>query len=166
MPASIFLPLAPVRAIAQWGGTASVSATTDEEILATVLVPAGSLGATGRLQVDSTWVMTGSTNAKTLRVRVGVVGSGLNGDAIQAPAIATTATLAGRQCFGFQNLTATSQVTTNGQGPSGGFGNSTSSVSDLTLDTTAIVEVNITGQKATGSETLSLRAYAVTVALV
>src|SRR5687767_4986995 len=54
--------------------------TTDETVVATVVIPGGLMGTNGRLRVTSLWTWPNSANSKTVRVRF----SGLSGTQVNA----------------------------------------------------------------------------------
>ena len=135
-PIKIFSLSAPVVL------TGSTSGVT----LATITIPAGLIGANGKLKIYPLWSTTNNANVKTLR-----------------------ATFSGSTC-----TTMTSQSVPNNSGlviirntnsesaqkcSSGlvaGIGSSLGSIASITIDTTAATNVTITGQLAVGTDTLTL----------
>jgi len=126
--------------------------TTAETTYATITVPANAMGANGSLLIWELWSYTNSANSKTMRVRF----SGGSGT-IFASAAASASVLM-NVLAKIQNRGATnSQVGTPATiGTAAGTAAVTSSV-----DTTASATVVLTGQKATGTETLELESYLV-----
>jgi len=140
---------------------ASAPADATEDILATVNVPAGVMGASGWLRLTSLWSFTGSTNSKTMRARLG----GIGGTAYLSAATTTAGhvSLYDRRIIANRALT-NSQVglqTTllTGQTVVDGFSTAASLTS--AIDTTALTTLVFTGQKATSGETLTLDSYLV-----
>jgi hypothetical protein len=129
---------------------------TNETILATIAVPANALGKNGRLTIDGYGSVTNSANNKTFRVRWGASGSGLSGAQMSLVALTTVATA--RLKGDIENVNAT-----NAQKSYANLNAFTSSAPVQTgaIDTTAATEINITGQLALGSETITLEAYQV-----
>lgn len=166
MANSVFLPLAPARVLAQAGGTWSVSATTAEEIIATILVPAGALGSAGRIVIDTTFEFTASTNQKKVRLRAGAVGDGLSGTAFQEFSTVSGTAVVAHFAGGMQAITASSQVGLQNENTVNWYSVSTVAPAALTLDSSAVIEIVITGEKASAGETLSMRAYQVLLTVV
>lgn len=131
--------------------------TTSEEVLATIAVPANSLGANGFLVIDVTWVTTNSANNKIHRVRFGAAGAGTGGTSYSG--LTVTAVVGNRQLAMISNRNATnSQI--GGPG-STAYGSTTSAMPSSSVDTTAAAEIAITSQKATGTETNAIERYVV-----
>jgi hypothetical protein len=134
---------------------ASHTGDTNETTLATITVPAGAMGANGVLRVSATWNYTSSANNKTFRARLG----GLAGDAFHQ-STQTTSTRWVAQ-FVFQN--SNNQAVQKGgilQG-TGGFGSSSSTVSDGDIDTSSAQDIVLTAQLANTGETITLQQYTV-----
>lgn len=137
--------------IAQSAVAVTTPADTNENTLATITIPGGVIGANGRLVVEAYFNVTASTNSKTWRVRLG--GTSLhNGVTTSATAVSvgTLAPIANRN-------SESSQV---GVGYTGN-GVSSAALPTGTVDTTADQTLTITGQKATGAETMTLAQYTV-----
>jgi hypothetical protein len=133
---------------------------TSEEVLATIAVPAGAIGANGFLAVETTWSLTNNANAKTPRVRFGASGAGTGGTAFWAPAYASG--LNGHGRCKIQNRNATnSQVAHNAPGAVTSYGLGSVAIVTAAIDTTAATEICITSQKATGTDTMTLESYTV-----
>ena len=151
----------PIAVIASTGSTASVSATTNEEALATIDIPGGLLRANDAIRVTTYWLITSSVNNKTLRMYVADDGVGLSGTA-GASHVLTTSNTAKLEML-VQNINSTSlqrlfsDVTRGGTTTGSEVTNATSS----TIDTTEDWEVVISGQKASSGETLTLLTYKV-----
>lgn len=133
----------------------SCPADTTEDILATYNVPAGLLGSNGSLRVTTTWTHTNSANNKQLRIRF----NGPPGGSAYLNQTDTTSDIYQNQTI-ISNRTTGTQVGFNGAAGAyvgavaGGAAQTTSSI-----DTTVLVPLNITGQKASAGETLTLERY-------
>ena len=132
------------------------TAVTTEEVLATISIPAGLLGANGRLRFKTDGSLTSSANNKTLRVRLG----GLAGTVISAFTYTTTS---GWQMEGHvQNRNSASSQWANSWGQ-----RATDTVmavfpsATAAINTSAAVDLVITSQKATAGETFTLESYSV-----
>lgn len=128
---------------------------TNENALATVTIPASLLALNNTLEILCGWTFTGSGNAKTLRVRFG----GISGTQY----LAVTSTFGGTGT-NYATWSYVSNVNAansqKGWWANTGFTVGTNSAPVTSaVDTTAATTLVITGQKATGSETLSLEQY-------
>lgn len=124
---------------------------TGETTLATITVPAGALGANGRVVIEVDFTHTNSANAKTLRVKWGSSTS-------YSPAPTTTAGTSAQIIIANRNVTNSQRVLTKqlNSANSTAYGSGTP-----TQDTTASVDITITGQLALGTETITLESYQV-----
>jgi hypothetical protein len=127
---------------------------TSEQTFVTVTIPANALGANGQVRVWTTWNHTNSANDKTLRVKFG----GTNFHGVVSTTTVTTASLAQ-----IQNRNATNSQTAGTSITGGGLGSGATNPVTAAIDTTAAVTLLITGQKETGTETLTLERYLVEV---
>ena len=139
----------------------SVSATTAEEALKQVLVPAYLAGPNGIVRVTTTWTTSGNTNTKRMRIRFGA--SGLTGDVHMS----IDHTLANQTSA--QYLTSICNVnnlaTQKGGSDSGhaGYGiTANASITAGTQNTGIDRYITISGTKVTSSgDTLTLNRYLV-----
>ena len=137
--------------------SATAPADTNENVLATVNVGAGVVGAGGMLVVKALWEFTSSANDKTLICRYsGAAGTAFLNQLVTSitNGIMETTTYIGNQ-------TASSQrgysVFVSGSGTS-----SVPSVSTTaTVDTSAATSIVLAGTKELGTETIILRGYTV-----
>ena len=143
--------------LAQSAVAVSGTATTAEEAYATITVPAGAMGASGRLLVDTLWTMTSSGNNKTLRTRF----STITGTAFSAVVLTTTATI--RDLRVIANRNSQSSQVAMADTLDGGVGTSSAAVVTGAVVTSAATTLVISGQKASAGETLTLEAYSVLV---
>jgi hypothetical protein len=129
---------------------------TSETVFASVAVAAGALGSNGSLRVTSHWACTSNANAKTIRHRW----SGIAGQAfMSANATATTGCVAATHIG--QNNTTFGQVASSQVVMNAGYVTASSQGSTAAADTAAATELVITGQKGTGTDTLTLQSYVV-----
>ncbi len=143
------------KVLAQSSVAVSCPADTTEDVLATITVPANSMGPNGRIRVTTIWTTTNSANNKTCRTRFG----GASGTQYQTSVITTSAVLVDIRELGNRNA-ANSQVGST-VFTTGGLGTSGTGVTTSAVDTTADTTVVITGQKATAGEVLILESYCV-----
>jgi hypothetical protein len=144
------------QVLAKSAVAASCPADTTEDILATIPIPAGAMGANGFIRVSTRWSMTNNANVKTLFVRF----SGAAGTAYLNTAISSVG-----EAFYLVDIanrnSASSQVggTFGVAGASAVKGSATAVTSaENTALATSIV---ISGQKATAGDTLTLESYLV-----
>jgi hypothetical protein len=144
--------------LASSGTAVSGAADTNENVLATITIPGGSMGANGQLWVYTLWSYTNSANTKTLRVRLG----GAAGT--QVLAIGQSASTHFADFRIIQNVNAqNSQIFFDrGSIPHPG---ATSAGANITaaIDTSATTTLVLSGQKASAGETLTLSSYSVMV---
>lgn len=141
-----------IRVLGMSAVAASVSSGTAEVTLATISVPANALGANGRLRITTTWSYTNSANNKTMRVKFG---------ATTFVSVVTTTTAALRHQIDISNVNATNSQKGFVTGLATAFGESSSALQTGANDTTAALDILITGQPATGGETITLESYLV-----
>lgn len=137
--------------ISQSAVAISVPADTSENTLVSITIPGGTIGANGRLVVETSFTITASTNSKTWRVRLG--GTTLH-SGVTASATAVTfdsiARIANRNSESSQ---IGSTFTGNGA--------VSTSLPTGTVDTSVDQTLIITGQKASGGETMTLAQYSI-----
>lgn len=121
---------------------------TAETALATISVPAGTMGANGLLRITAYWSYTNNGNNKTFRARLG----GLAGT--QFYSLVTTTALNTRITLEIWNRnSAASQV-----GSQAGVALQTG-----TVNTALVQSLVLTGQLANGADTIQLEGYTVEV---
>lgn len=139
-------------------GGLSYTGGTNEVVLATITIPAGTLGALGRVSIESQWGATNNANNKISRIRF----SGLSGTEFFTLTANSYASFAIEKVI--QNITASSQVgNIAGNGTAGGYGVVTGVTTTATVDTSAETQLVFTAQLATGSDTINLHSYKVTL---
>ena len=157
------MPAASVTPVIQVGTVLGQSAVavphtgdTNEAILATIAVPANAIGKNGLLAVSGLYTTTNSANNKNLRLRFGASGSGTGGTSIALSVVTTVVTCWARTNVCNRNATNSQMAFGNWTGMT-----STATINASAIDTTAATEINITGQLALGSETITLESYQV-----
>lgn len=133
----------------------ALTGTAAETTLATITIPAGSIGANGKVLVTTLWSCIG-TNTKNARVRLG----GASGTVYSNPAITTQT--GGRMVTEISNKNSASSQIGNGASASGtGFGSFALVTSSV--DTSAATTIVITGQLTNTGETIALEGYSVQI---
>jgi len=139
-----------------YGADLTVTAASTSEVdLVTLDIPAGLMGLNGQLVVTHFWEATNNANVKTMRVKLGGTAFfanavGINSNAIFLPpqtVIWNRNSQSSQMSFAAANgntTVATGTAKTTG-----------------TVDTSAATTLVISGQKATGSDTLTLLGYRV-----
>ncbi|HRK63829.1 MAG TPA: DUF2793 domain-containing protein [Terricaulis sp.] len=143
------------RVIAASGISASHTGSTSETTLASIILPGGALGPHGALRISSQWSHTNSANNKTLRYRLG-------GSVLMAPVLTASASSVHQRSI--QNRGVTNAQVTHGSGFPNSFGGTTNAVVTTSVDTTVDQTLTITGQLATGGESVVLESYLIEVA--
>lgn len=136
----------------------AVTGTTNETTLATITIPANSMGPNGRLKVTTTWSYTNSANAKSLRVRL----NGIGGTAFLTGSVTTTDT-AKYETEIYNKGATNSQECFSAPSAQGGWGTSTAAIITGAIDTTADRDIVITGQLVNTGETITLKNYKVEI---
>lgn len=139
-------------AFAQDATAQSITGTLTETTLATITIPAGSLGPNGSFEIETLWTVTNSANTKTLRVKLGSTAF--------ANIAATTSASAQLHTRVANRNSAASQVGFPSANSSG-FGVSSAAVTTGAVDTSQDAIVTITGQLASAGETITLESYVV-----
>lgn len=134
---------------------ASCPVDTTEDVLASIPLIASVMGPNGILRLTTLWSFTNSANVKTMRARLG----GIGGTQFMNIPLTANDSLH-HQCLIRNRGALNSQVGAAAGGLSGssGFGAGAVVVPGA-IDTSAATTLVITGQKATGAETLTLEAY-------
>ena len=135
-PIKIFSLSAPV----------SLTGSTSVVTLATITIPAGLLGANGKLKIYPLWATTNNANVKTLRVVL--VGGTLT--TMTSQSVPNNSGL-----LIIRNINSES-VQKCSSGLVAGIGSSFGSIASPTVDTTAATIITITGQLAVGTDTMTL----------
>ncbi len=142
------------RVLAASAVAASVTGSTSKTALATINIPAGAMGANGRLRVTTHFAITASANTKTLSFE-------LAGTAFysRAEAGATVATYRDQREIANRN-SESSQVSWRATSI-GGFGGGTAATTTGAVNTASAQQLIIYGQLANAGETITLESYLV-----
>jgi hypothetical protein len=133
---------------------------TVENTLATISIPANSLGANGFLRIISLWSYTANTNTKTVRVKFG--GTTFS-SIVHAAGTATTSQFLTL----IQNRNATNSQVGAGSTTTGIQTSAVPAVVTSAIDTTAAVDLVFTAQCVTaGTDSIVLERYTVEVCYV
>jgi len=135
-PIKIFSLSAPV----------SLTNSTSVVTLATITIPAGLLGANGKLKIYPLWSTTNNANTKTLRLNIG----GAVCSTMTSQSVPNNSGL-----LIIRNINSES-VQRCSSGLIAGIGSSSGSIAFGTIDTTAATTITITGQLAVGGDTMTL----------
>lgn len=135
---------------------ASLTGSTSETALATITIPAGAMGLNGGVEVRSVWSMTNNANTKTPRVRFG----GAAGTQYAALAATTSSTVSDVRRIRNRNA-ANSQVGAFPAGGSVGLGANGNAVVTSSVDTSAAVDIVLSGQLGSAADTITLESYEV-----
>ena len=135
-PIKIFSLSAPV----------SLTGSTSVVTLATITIPAGLMGANGKLKIYPLWSTTNNANAKTLRLNIG----GALCSTMTSQNVPNNSGL-----VIIRNINSES-VQKCSSGLAAGIGSSTGSIASPTVDTTAATTITLTGQLAVGTDTMTL----------
>lgn len=136
-----------MRVLAASGTAVTAAAGTDEQTLATVIVPRDTLGPTGTMRITSLWTVTNGTNDKTVRVTFG-------GTEFREILVTEQDTI--NDSFLISNRDEASQVAPDKAG-------STGAAITGTVETRLDTVLAFTAQKETSGETITLERYKVEV---
>jgi hypothetical protein len=145
-----------MQVLARATAAASNDADTVEKVLATIVLPAGLLGISGGVQVQSTWSMTNSANSKTVRLRLG----GLAGTLFLSAGLTTSAVACDLRSIR-NRASASVQIGSYQAGAVGGTGSNSGTLPTGAINTAVAQDLVLTGQKASAGETLTLEDFAV-----
>lgn len=124
----------------------SLTGSTSVVTLATITIPAGLLGANGKLKIYPLWSTTNNANVKTLRANIG----GLLCTTMTSQSVPNNSGL-----VIIRNINSEA-VQKCSSGLVAGIGSSLGSIASPTVDTSAATTITITGQLAVGTDTLTL----------
>jgi len=123
-----------------------VTGTTAEVTLTTITIPAGLIGSKGKVKFYPLWTTTNNANQKTLRVKFG---GSTRYTGNSTGAVHNTGLLILRN-FNSESVQRMSS------GIIAGLGGTTSSMAQGTTDTTVSTTIEISGQLAVGTDTMTL----------
>lgn len=124
----------------------SVTGTTAETTLATIPIPAGLIGAKGKVILYPLFSATNNANNKTVRVKLG----GSSGYFLQ-----TSGYLQLSNIIVFRNFNSEA-VQKIASGTTTGLGNTTGAFTTLAIDTSVATTLEVTGQLTNTGDTLTL----------
>ena len=123
-----------------------LTGTTTATTLATITIPAGLLGANGKLKIYPLWAITNNANTKTLRLNI----SGILCSTIVSQSVPNNSGL-----LIIRNINSESAQKCS-SGLVAGIGSSAGSIASLAIDTTAATTITLTGQLAVGTDAMTL----------
>lgn len=142
-----------IQILAKSAVAASCPADTNENVLATVTVPANAMGPNGWVRITSLWAANNNANGKSIRVRWGGVG----GSALISLGLGSNASAYSQIVVANRNAT-NSQIANAANGVPGVFGNVNNAPA---VDTTQSFTIVFTGQKTVAGDTITLDGYLV-----
>lgn len=142
----------PEVILAQSAVAQTVTGATTETTLATIAIPAGSMGGNGQFEVITVWSYTNSANNKVLRVKLG---------ATQFTVGTMTTTASSQLYTRVANRNSAASQVAHAAGNAPGFASSSGAVTTGTIDTSTDQNITITGQLALGTESITLESFIV-----
>lgn len=130
----------------------SHTGNTNETTLATVVVPARTMGLNGRLRITALWSATNNANAKTTRIKFGAT-------TFNATSVASNSS--NQQQIEISNRNAANSQVCRNATIYGAWGGTTAAIVTGAIDTTADVNLVFSGQLGVGTDTISLESYLV-----
>ncbi len=144
-----------IYVLAQSAVQVSHTGNTSETIMAAVTVPAGALGANGRLRLTAHWSYPNNGNNKNLRMRFG----GIGGTLIHVTTATTTTNLRAQVEGANRNATNSQYWMPTSMG--GGFGTNSGSMVAGAIDTTVAQDVCFITTLGNAGDTVILESYMV-----
>jgi hypothetical protein len=143
--------------IATTTGAVSLTGTTAETNLAALKIPANTIGKNGAVEIFTIWSYTNGSNNKSMLVRYTQGAASIVGGSTGVVTVATTTTSASLGWIIRANNATNAQTwyAAGGQTPFGTAGTNIGTA--LTADTTQDTYININGQLAVGTDTLTLQ---------
>lgn len=142
-------------AAATTSGNVTLEGANADRTLATIPIPAGCMGADGRIEVETCWSYQTSGNTKTFAQKFG-------GTFTFHTQTATTSNLSAFKA-GFTNTGAANAQKQVNVPYGGGLGATTASIATAAIDTTAAQDITIVGKSAAVNEYLQLESYKITL---
>lgn len=154
----LFIP-PPSIILAKSGAAVSHTGNTNETVLATISIPANSMGLNGALRIKTYWTITANTNTKTARLRLGGIGGTVvgPGNAWNAAAV----TVPHSETLVQNRNSASSQICRNITNRSSDLLMQLQANIAAAVDTTVAQDLVITGQLGVGTDTITLESYIV-----
>lgn len=133
----------------------ALTGTTTETTIDTIVIPANTLLANGRFELDLLLSCNANANIKRLRVRTAAPAGG---SVVGSLTVSTSTTVSARFSFGFVNQNSTGSQKTTGLG-GGSFGESAAAPSTFALDTTQDITLYLTGLLANTGDNITIESY-------
>lgn len=147
------------RNVASSGVQSGVTGTTDETTLATITLPAGSMGANGWIRLRTLTSQTNNANSKTFKVYMG------GEEVINSTAGYTSSSTTARVTQVWNRNAENSQVA-GAKSANDDPGESGAALTTFAVDTSADVTILITGRLTDGADELNLEAYSLEVCYI
>lgn len=149
----------PVQVLGQSGVASSLAAPahTNETVLATITIAAGTMGANDSLRLTSVWTVSNNANTKRLRARIGGIGGTAYFDT--GAAITSQASYVDLARTIHNRNSVSSQVSRGGS--STGAGQTSQAVITGTVNMANAQDLVFTAQLGTGTDTITLESYCV-----
>jgi hypothetical protein len=151
-----------VQAQSATAATHTAGATTETTLL-TVAIPAGLLGASGRVVITALWSYTNSANNKRMRIRYGATGAAATHAGTVYESILVTTTASYRGQVEIINRSASSQVGRNASLGSGGWGTTSSAIVTSAINTANATEIEFSAEVSNAGESITLESYIIEV---
>lgn len=148
-----WVPVSACLTLAEQNTPVSIGATTNETVLHSVTIPAGLLGPNDRIRFFATGSVTGSTNSKNFRLRVGGI-TGIDGNSMGSRSITSASTVATMLFGGFVNKNSLSAQESLSSILV--LGDTSVSLQASAVDFSTAQTIYLTGQKASAGETQTL----------
>lgn len=127
----------------------SVTGTTNETSLGSVILPKGIMMANGSVEIWSLWLMTSNANNKTLKINFGAT-------AVYTQTLAGVGNAIQNRAVRISNRNSQSSQLFYAIADDVGFGIQNAALSTSAEDTSANVTVDFRGQLGTSSDTITL----------
>ena len=124
----------------------ALTGTTSETTLLTVNIPAGLIGASGKVKMYPLYSMTNNANNKTLRVKLG----GSTAFSTTVSNSSQSSALVIIRNIGSESVQKSSTAVVSG------LGNNGTALATLAIDTSVATTITVTGQLAVGTDTMTL----------
>lgn len=132
-----------------WAGSNAHTGDTVEYTFRNVVIPGGSIGKNGYVEIITGWEMTGNTNNKTMRMYFGA--------SLVSSAVVAASNVTNQGSKFVMNAGAENAQIAVSQGSTFGYGSATSGVTSPAENTAADVTISIRGLLAVSTDTLTLR---------
>lgn len=137
---------------AQNAVSSSHTGDTTETALATITIPAGTIGANGQVEVIALWSVTNNANSKTLKVKLG---------ATAFTSVSTTSTGSFQTYTRIANRNSQASQVAMAFGAGNAFASSGGANTTAAIDTSVDTTLTLTGTLAVGTDTVTLESYIV-----